>query len=55
MNELITRSSLARLLGQDARIKALDNLPAAGVLINGSKRIPLYSAEIIKQLTESKN
>jgi hypothetical protein len=47
MNELITRSSLARLLGQNARIKALDNLPIAAVLINGSKRIPLYSAEII--------
>jgi hypothetical protein len=55
MNELITRSSQARLLGQDARIKALDNLPVAAVSINGSKRIPLYSVEIIQQLTEPKN
>jgi hypothetical protein len=55
MNELITRDSLARLLGQDARIKALDHLQIAAVLISGSKRIPLYSAELIQQLTKWRN
>jgi hypothetical protein len=48
--ELITRNSIAKQLQADPRLKAFDDLPVEAILINGSKRIPLYKASIVYEL-----
>jgi hypothetical protein len=48
--ELITRNSIAKQLQADPRLKAFDDLPVEAILINGSKRIPLYKASIVYDL-----
>jgi hypothetical protein len=41
---------MAKQLQTDPRLKAFDDLPIEAILINGTKRIPLYWASIVYDL-----
>jgi hypothetical protein len=50
--DLLTRSSLAWLLNADPRSKLLSDVQPIAFLLNGRRRLPLFSAHELERLKE---
>jgi hypothetical protein len=55
MQTLITKTSIARLLNADPRLKILADLIPVALLLNGRTTKELFPAEIVEQLQANTN